>query len=1392
MSNGNGRKSLLQELVQFDPPGKSLYNDLIQVDPPSVEQPSLIQALGEHVVGAFDLINTLVNPMYLLTKLGLAGAESAATGNMGAFKQAAIEPALLGTGVVEGAVDPFTNLADIPGQLAAKAGMTEVAAGIFTATSKTREGLVRLHKMARGLAEESNLPPQMINTLLTTGNMIGFVAPLHASISVANKLLTTKAVIGGPARDILAGAIYGFGFREGDFKERIYHSVDEGAIFGGISIATLGLGASIKTLRNHRVFHKNIADALEERMKGVIEGIDDAGRPMMEFPDGQTAKEIFEILSEEFVILNSPTAIKMLAKSADVSAVVAAMQDVYKYYGTHVAVRGLASDLSEIAPRLREVFPGAKFDFVRNPTTGSLDVFVGSEGLSNVAKKQIALEGYYRGQFVRSGDKAYEYVRRIPDDPKWTAVRTLDSNKATRILTEDLQDVGFGIPLEMRTPAATALADEFLVWLEGKTKDVAQRLDKSPTDIVTAIRNGEMKLDEFSRRPLREGLAPTQPEHVGITPQPVLEDVNAEIIKRGLEDSRPLDPRLPATFESLVELFMRESSLAGRDAEAFRGFASLHARRSLYKTIPPEERAIFEKLEEDVLRVLNKEGMSLEGAAANAGMEVVKGPAGKITLRDSMTGGTFIFSSEEAAIEGLKGVNRKYLETGERELFSQRQTPGHLQSKSYYTDDFTIPDDAPLTASLRDIIPKPLVTNLRDALKRIEEATGLPFFTRVFDELNLNMRLAEQHLLGWDKLLSRATKGVHKRKTAIKIGEYYLEMDGSPRAATLKERRSIARDLGLSSDQFKASEEMLKITDFLEKELGLEQETLIKAYYSKEGIQATMSEDALALVMDRFPGGIDAYKRAFRESLYTSELPQVDLDPRTVIVKWYRAYEFNRWVGPSYKKAKAVAKQPGINPETGKRKLPFGLDNLPPNVQKEWITAFGGADNLHLLRSTLDEHLNMLRGGPRQGAETVRRISSTLMQMLGVKPNPRVMEQAAYTLMSLWYGGTLGMRPMLLSRQMVQNIWFTYSRIGTRFMGESLEMALTEEGYAGAVAKGWIDVASRGAPATDAIFQATVEATKAEATGLRGMLPATMITAGVKAGRPLRSVSRHFINPYGRGADGFNRTWAGWWQRMNSEYWLGRLEAKKISREKFIDESLVGYGPKIEQEFFNRLKRFGKDDALDYIGRMAADENHFIYGSAAQPPWTYSTAGKFGSMFTAWPMWAKEMYLNRTRYMSPRQKARFWARTGAVTTATALTGWRLGIDLTNWFAVFSPLRYTGPPAVDMAVQFVNAVSATTTDPVRASQLWQNLASELGTISFPGYGVYRDALKASAGVSPQHSFFAFMLGRPDIPKDNWFSWMMEHPAVSPTTEEIGFPSLPTLGDQLRESDRQGVQ
>lgn len=426
----------------------------------------------------------------------------------------------LASGILEGAVvKPAEAVSQIPGLLG------------FDFGEKTTDFLQRtrigMHSKAEKAGLEAGITEEEIAAFYGTGDFIGFVAPVSASVKAASFLLraplllsagtgvraaaptiTGHLLAGNLVTDMTAGAIYGGIFKPADsLNDRVVNLASESAAFGVMRIGINVLAQPMIAFRNNRT------SALERvaKVDDILESYRN-GEPVV-VETGEQSLALSRLLSEESYVTNSSAAQEILTRFQDESALIQGIITSGEAGQTSGFVEGLTGNFQQVTnltDRLKVQFPNLKFDTVRRPR--GLSVHFGSKNLSNTAKAQLKIEGRIVGQRVEKNGIQYEYVRAEGDH---LIVRTTDTKKPTKIKNENISDaLNVREEIEVVGPAE-ALYQDFSTKLASGIEGLNVEGVIPESELIRLMRTGELSLSNEVRRPFDIGGGVTYPEELG-------------------------------------------------------------------------------------------------------------------------------------------------------------------------------------------------------------------------------------------------------------------------------------------------------------------------------------------------------------------------------------------------------------------------------------------------------------------------------------------------------------------------------------------------------------------------------------------------------------------------------------------------------------------------------------------------------------------------------------------------------------------------------------------------------------------------------------------------------------------------------------------------------------
>lgn len=823
----------------------------------------------------------------------------------------------------------------------------------------------------------------------------------------------------------------------------------------------------------------------------------------------------------------------------------------------------------------------------------------------------------------------------------------------------------------------------------------------------------------------------------------------------------------------------RGLDIGAKDIEAFRANFAQRFRSDLWAKLPEEDLKIFQSIRDETLR-LAEDGSTLALRAGAKGMLLEELEGGRVLLRDINTGASIEYGSAAIADDVVDLIVRS-----ERDPFGLYLSDG-AHGMPGYTTGFDPTDGIFFfeegTGKIRTVLAKGAsqithkdflsttpttgIRNRRDYFDAIERLTGVPLASEGFLAIDSASSRAALRYEPIGRRIDAAWKGI-SRDGRVQVAEFWTSIEGSG----LKGEQLVraAREAGLDNRQIRAFTESRKLYDLAAQELGLTESNYIPTYYSRirPELEKGTSLNKIRSLLSDSPQSLQEFEFwALKQR--TGELANLELDPVIVMNKYFRALFRELEVAPLEKR---MADMLGLR-----------IRDLPKAKQQE-ILSRGLPDtsvNSHILpdevRAVGKEYLLNVQGQYGPGFASARRFMTRMFDKLGMKSSPQIFDQFINTWLSIQYGAALGLRFATMNRNAMQNMWTMYTRVGGEFGGLSLAEAMSLRGYNAAVDAGAIRPVTASVSMGDAVFQQVMGDTFITGTGPWSNAAASGIRRGLRLGRVTRKTAEKFLVPYGSG-DQINRAWAYHWQRMHTEKMLTRFDAGKIDWDTFLTDGLPFFSNTIRTEFRSIWDRQGRESALQFIGKQAADEAHFIYGTAASPGWMQRPFGRLFGVFGQWPLWLSELYFRRTAHATATQKIAFTVRSLSLMGLTANMGYQTGVNMWSWMAPTS-LEFAGGPSVDVAVDFKALVDAPLD---RKAQAGRTLALTVGSLAFPGQLFYNEIGDVLNADDLQQGAFRLLLGRP-VDAYNFsydLSNQLELPVERPETDLSGLPSIEEL-------------
>jgi hypothetical protein len=1255
-------------------------------------------------------------------------------------------------------------LAELPGIFTARDLPSDRVADFL---ERLNEGMITSSERA---ALDAGLSPEAIADSHLMGEMVGYTVPVVAALKAARLATGITGSVTGVARnfqlDTVAGGIFGALLTPGEeLGDRAINTMREMAIFG---VGGLLINGIIFGLAGYR-FSRLRAHAGDESLDNALRRIQNGEQVTI---GEEEWLPLVQLMNEEGFLASSPEAHALLSNMEFEMSVVAGVRNAAEAGQSRGFILDIGSNFSEVMsglPKIQEGLPSLKFDVVARNVgrRRTFDLHFGLKGLNNNQKAQLAREGRFAGQTLEKSGVTYRYVRPAKGD-RITVINA--DGKTTTIKDKGVSNLPYANEEIILPTAGQALYEDFREFTFGRMGRAAGVSGSTSEEaIIRGIREGTLDISDEARRTFDVGGAITHPEELGQAGLGTSEQFVQGFTQEGKTLGDLLEPtpirKLDDAFESWVA--ERGFDPGAVDIEAFRQHFAQRFRDDIWAAVPEEDMAIFRAIREETNALIDERGLNLTQRAATKGFHAEVLPDERVALRDINTGARLEFGSEKFASDFVDNVIRS-----EKEPFGLFLSPGE-HGMPALTGGFPGSDGIfPIEGNIlsRDFLrdqPFGFSQNRRDFFRSVEDLTGMPLFSKGFALIDEAMTRMNATLEPIGRRIQAAWKGL-SREDRIAVAEFWTAIEGAP--LTGVELTRAARAAGLSNRQITAFTQSRTIFDLGAQMLGLPESRYIPTYYSRIRPAFEAGGDVnIARLLSNDPAALKEAEMFWALQSRTGEMARIELDPEIVMHRYFQALLKHQEIVPLEAEFRNML-------NTRIRELPQANQTqilrraLPGTTKDSYVLP-------EEIRSVGQEYLVNVAGDNSPGFATARRVTMRMFKLLGMETDAKLFDELHSTYLSAQYGAAIGVRFSLLNRNAIQNMWTQYTRVGGRYGTESLRKALTQSGFDEAVAAQAIRPVQASVPQGDAIYEAFWASEPIRGTGPASNAMASALRHLVRLGRVSRSLSQKSLIPYGS-SEQVNRSWAYHWQKMHTAEKLADFDAGRIDWNKFMEEGLPFFSQTIKNDFRARFDKFGRESALQWISKQAADEAHFIYGAASSPSWMQRPFGRLLGVFGQWPLWAFELYARRTSHATPKQLGQFWARTLALTGAFANITARSGINMWNWVAPAS-LEFGGGPFTDILVDMKNIVDSPLD---RRAAALKRMMGDIGSLALPGQVFYSEFSRAMDESDPRQAALLLALGRP-VDQGNFAYDFVINPDAVPQVPEPRVRDLPSIDELL---------
>lgn len=757
----------------------------------------------------------------------------------------------------------------------------------------------------------------------------------------------------------------------------------------------------------------------------------------------------------------------------------------------------------------------------------------------------------------------------------------------------------------------------------------------------------------------------------------------------------------------------RNVQLSPGEAMALKNTFYRRMNEELFSKLPTDIKASYQKIQDELVDYWENLPQNLDTTAAMAGFEVLRLKNNTLALR--RPGSIYyegLFTSEDAARAALQ---RSIRYGGTPNMTPQYNYlnvalpsgPGLSPVAGVNSSDvhYMLGDEAKKYLSYAEEWGSGKYLTGKPAwLVPVEEKSGIPLWTELVEPTLLGEVHASNAQIPF---LSRYIEGFEgttldnrlRVRDFIRTVESHTEFLDGPRVIAK------AKEFGLNSLELKAlqghravMDEMFQIGTRL---YGWTPTDYLYSYLTKmwPQNQAYIRGDLVPNPTRRFSGLVPDEMDVFA-SKYSREgmLPIEEEDPLVIGMKYIRTFFHEAHVRRPYERLAEFLniKLKDLPPEQANKII----SEMPPTIRRQ--LAKGSGDNIlnafalpNTIRMPLKEMQEYMRGMPNEAGDLALNMIKKFTNILGVKMDDRTASEIVNSGMLGMYGATLAMRP----KPVVRNIFQVIGNLGARTSFSAVEIgmkrAIDPEAFARAVDDGIIDMTARGLPFGQEMTIQALEAAPMETKGFMGavtggMLRATMLDGALA--RNWRRFAERGLAGIGK-TDMFTRVAAAETADVFVRPWATKYLAGSIDEAKLVRKALPYWETPIRNKFVKLLDEGGIEPAMSYIRRETSNISNYIYSKPAQPTALQKPIGRMAFQFGIWPIWRKDLLVRSIRNARGLdEKFQYMAKEAMIWGALALTGARLGINMTPWMSHEALMTFSGGPIIGVAADLHNLMS----------------------------------------------------------------------------------------------------
>lgn len=1074
--------------------------------------------------------------------------------------------------------------------------------------------------------------------------------------------------------------------------------------------------------------------------------------------------------------------------------------------------REFANEPIEIA--MKKILPDFNFSAPTKNADGTYNLVmwkVGSKGPSSRQLSQLKKEGFFQGQRVMYGSSQAWEVTKIR--PKTLDITDPVSGETATVARRNVQALPVA-QFEAEVPIDDALYREFVGFANEQINRVnalrpgAVRL----REIARASQNpGHLERDmvtnnvDFIAYPsetmwaqagqgnLRARMAqamneiqqtPKTPENAGRLQELLEETAFMQDRLRGLgrraqnekayldgidiDDSTIMVPDELDYFRLTFKNFLKQQGItpSGGEFEAMQLSFMRRFSRDMWNKIPAGERRRINRLREEIIEGIESLPPSLDNKARLAGYQLhqYKQDGGTLLTRPGSDYSEGIYMTED----GINAALDRTLRYGVAPNLTP-QTDWFPFAMPQAGPSGTLPGTRPtdllvgrageevsdntiklMAGQFDSSIPVEWTKQKPRWAIMMEEMTDLPLYTEYFNPMfqaysqanNAKMPALTRYVEGFKGL------NQHQRR---ELGSFIQSVEDHTTFIDKDALLAAAKEWGLNKKQIRAMGTMREVMDDHFR-LGMDWYGWEPTDYIFNFFHHMLPAHQSGAPITRYgnmPKKFDIFASKKRR---TGQLPDTEDDPLIVGMKYLNTFYTERFLGPHWDKMRALTK------------LRFG--DLPPDIQttiksnmpRQQAARINDSDPAlpSNVLGPVNEVLEYMLGWPNGASDMGTTMMKGLFNRLGVTMNDKQAKQIVDQALLMHYGAALGFRPIPVTRNTIQNLITTYTRLGGAATGQGFARTTDPQFYRKAVEEGIIPLSSRGVHFADNRVSNVLQEAPVTTEGIKGAITGGITRHVFQDGLTAKTVRK--LTDKGltgiQNTDHFNRIAAAGAQDAHLRPMMQRFINGKWSREKLVDKGLKYWEKPIKDKFLNILDNQGSEQALWYMNRQAAEATQGIYGAGMQPGWLQSPTGRTFYAYGTFSLMYKDFLFRTWQGAGWADRAKFLARMAAVNGAITGVGLEYGVDMKNWLGTTAVTNYAGGPGVDRVMDVVDFARA---DGFEQKSAVLARAFSRGVIGnfFPGQLFLNDLREALQQEPwPIRGLAAFTLGKPVEGFNSW--------------------------------------